>query len=304
MKKLAMLAAMVLFGTPLVALAGNDVVANAAQISVTQDDVETLVKSLSPEGRTRLAADPAAMDRLVRSTLEQKAVLAEAKAKGWETQPQVQAAIDAARRDVIVRTYLASVNAPPSDYPSDTDLQAAYNEHQNAFAVPRALHLAQIYIAVPPNADQATIDKAGKEAARLAGLAKGRSGNGTSGSVKNNDFASLAKANSEGKTSAANGGDMGFVPETMLLPAVRDAANALKPGEVSAPVRTQTGFHVLKLIDTRPAGVRPFAEVKEQLRALLRAQRTQQNVQAYLTKLAGNAPINEDALKKALAAVQ
>jgi peptidylprolyl isomerase len=61
---------------------------------------------------------------------------------------------------------------------------------------------------------------------------------------------------------------------------------------------------VLKLIDTRPAGVRPFAEVKEQLRTLLRAQRTQQNVQAYLTKLAGNAPINEDALKKALAAVQ
>ncbi|WQD79964.1 peptidyl-prolyl cis-trans isomerase [Paraburkholderia kururiensis] len=304
MKKLAMLAAMVLFGTPLVVLAGNDVVANAAQASVTQDDIETLVKSLSPEGRTRLAADPAAMDRLVHSTLEQKAVLAEAKAKGWDTQPQVQAAIEAARREVIVRTYLASVNAPPSDYPSDADLEAAYNEHQNAFAVPRALHLAQIYIAVPPNADQATLDKAGKQAAHLAELARSGAKAGTSGGTKNNDFASLAKANSQDKASADRGGDMGFVPETMLLPAVRDAANALTPGQVSAPVRTQTGFHVLKLIDTRPAGVRPFAEVKEQLRTLLRAQRTQQNVQAYLTKLAGNAPINEDALKKALAAVQ
>ncbi|WP_114814922.1 peptidylprolyl isomerase [Paraburkholderia kururiensis] len=295
---------MVLFGTPLVVLAGNDVVANAAQASVTQDDIETLVKSLSPEGRTRLAADPAAMDRLVHSTLEQKAVLAEAKAKGWDTQPQVQAAIEAARREVIVRTYLASVNAPPSDYPSDADLEAAYNEHQNAFAVPRALHLAQIYIAVPPNADQATLDKAGKQAAHLAELARSGAKAGTSGGTKNNDFASLAKANSQDKASADRGGDMGFVPETMLLPAVRDAANALTPGQVSAPVRTQTGFHVLKLIDTRPAGVRPFAEVKEQLRTLLRAQRTQQNVQAYLTKLAGNAPINEDALKKALAAVQ
>jgi hypothetical protein len=83
---------------------------------------------------------------------------------------------------------------------------------------------------------------------------------------------------------------------------MRQAADALKPGQVSAPVRTPSGFHVVKLIDVRAAAPRPLADVKEQLRTMLRAQRTQQNARTYLANLAANAPINEDALKKALAA--
>lgn len=277
---------------PLVAMAQSDVIANAPQASVTQADIETLLKSLNPDGRTRLAADPGAMDQLVRSTLAQKAVLAEAKAKGWDKQPQVRTALEQAQRDVVVRSYLASVNAPPADYPSDAEIQSAYDQNQSAFTVPRALHLAQIYLEAPANSDAATLEKIRKQAADLAGRA--RSG----------DFAALAKANSQDKTSAANGGDMGVVPETMLLPAIRQAADALKPGQVSAPVQTSTGFHVVKLIDVKAATLRPLADVKEQIRTTLRAQRLQQNVQAYVAKLAGNTPINEDALKKALAAAQ
>ncbi|WGS48366.1 peptidylprolyl isomerase [Paraburkholderia sp. D15] len=291
MKKLV-LAAWLLSLAPLVAMAQSDVIANAPQASVTQADIETLLKSLNPDGRTRLAADPSAMDQLVRSTLAQKSVLAEAKAKGWDKQPQVRAALEEAQREVVVRSYLASVNAPPAAYPSDAEIQAAYEQNAPAFTVPRSLHLAQIYLEVPPNTDAASVEKIRKQATDLAGRA--RSG----------DFAALAKANSQDKTSAANGGDMGVVPETMLLPAIRQAAAALKAGQVSAPVQTPTGFHIVKLIDTRAAAQRPLADVKEQIRATLRAQRLQQNVQAYVGKLAANAPINEDALKKALAAAQ
>ena len=158
----------------------------------------------------------------VRSTLAQKAVLAEAKAKGWDKQAQVQAAVEQARREIVVRSYLASVNAPPADYPSDAELQSAYDKNRAAFTAPRALHVAQIYIAVPPNADAATLDKARKQAADLASRARG------------GDFAALAKANSQDKASAANGGDLGFVPDQLMVPAVRQAADALKPGRLRA----------------------------------------------------------------------
>ncbi|KVS40806.1 peptidylprolyl isomerase [Burkholderia ubonensis] len=279
-----------LLSVPLMAAAQDDVIANGPQASVTQSDIAALLKAAGDEGRARLAADPAAMDQVVRATLAQKAVLAEA--KGWDKQADVQSAIEQARRDIIARSYLASVNAPPADYPSDAEIQSAYEKNRAAFTVPRALRVAQIYVAVAPDADAATVDKARKQAADLANRARG------------GDFAALAKANSQDAASAANGGDLGFVPETMLLPAVRQAADALKPGQVSAPIRTATGFHVVKLIDTRPAAPRPLADVKERLRAMLRAQRTRQNAQAYLAKLGGDAPINEDALKKALAAAR
>ncbi|AOK21016.1 peptidylprolyl isomerase [Burkholderia cepacia] len=281
-----------LLSVPLMAAAQDDVIANGPQASVTQSDIAALLKAAGDEGRERLAADPAALDQVVRSTLAQKAVLAEAKSKGWDKQAQVQAAVEQAQREIVVRSYLASANAPPADYPSDAELQSAYDRNRAAFTAPRALHVAQIYVAVAPDADAATVDKARKQAADLANRARG------------GDFAALAKANSQDKASAANGGDLGFVPETMLLPAVRQAADALKPGQVSAPIQTPAGFHVVKLIDVRAAAPRPLADVKEQLRAMLRAQRTQQNAQAYLAKLAANAPINEDALKKALASAR
>ncbi|RQR62338.1 peptidylprolyl isomerase [Burkholderia sp. Bp9126] len=274
---------------PLVATAQEDVIANVPQASVTQADIAALLQSAGAEARTRLAADPAALDQLVRGTLAQKALLADAKSKGWDKQADVQAAIEQARRDIIARSYLASVNAPPADYPSDAEIQSAYERNRAAFTVPRALHVAQIYLAVAPDADAATVERTRKEAADLASRAR------------TGDFAALAKAHSQDNASAVNGGDLGFVPDTAMLPAVRQAADALKPGQVSAPIRTSTGFHVVKLIETRAAAPSPLADVKARLRATLRAQRTQQNAQAYLAKLGGNAPINEDALKKALA---
>jgi peptidylprolyl isomerase len=275
---------------PIVAFSQDDVIAHAGNASVTQSDVETLLKGV--DARARRAADPAAMDGLVRAALAQKIVLAQAKDKGWDKQPQVQADIERAQREIIERSYLASISAPDAAYPSDAEIQSAYDGNPRAFTVPAALHLAQIYLELPPNADAATIAKLRKQADDLAGRAR------------KGDFAALAKANSQDKTSAANGGDMGFMPEAVLLPAVRQAADALKPGEVSAPIQTPTGFHVVKLIDTRAATVRPLTEVKEQIRAMLRTQRTQQNAQAYVAKLTEKAPIDEDALKKALASTQ
>jgi parvulin-like peptidyl-prolyl isomerase len=283
-------------GLPLGAWAQSAVVAHAGQASVTQADVTGILKSLNPSVRVQLAADPAKLDQVVRSRLAVSAVLAEANAKGWDKQPQVQAMIDEARREVVMRSYLASVSAPPADYPSDADIQAAYNQNQAAFAVPRALRVSQIYIAVAPNADAATLDQARKQASDLAHQAR------ASGA----DFAALAQANSQDKASAARGGDMGFLPDNALVPEIRKAADGMKPGDVAGPIQTPAGFHVIKLTDTHAAGVRTLADVKEQIRAQLKQMRAQQNAQAYMAKLVGPSAvtIDEAAMSKAVSAAQ
>lgn len=204
--------------------------------------------------------------------------------------------IERAKREVIVRSYLASVSEPPADYPSDAQLQAAYDAKKTAWTVPAAAHLAQIFVAVAAGADKTTADKAQKRADSLAKSARAAGA----------DFAALAKANSDDSASASRGGDMGFLPDTLLVPEIRKAIQAMKPGDISQPVRTASGFHIVKLIESRVPSVRPLADVKEMLRASLRRSRAQQNAEAYLAKAGGDSAlsIDEAALKKAVDAAQ
>lgn len=297
-KKLAIVVGSIACGISLASHAQTEPVAHVAvgstQVAVTQADVTALLKPLDPNTRQTLAADPAKLDQVVRSRLAAQAVLAEAGAKGWDKQPQVQAMLDEARREVILRSYLASVSTPPTDYPSDADIQAAYDHNQAAFAVPRTLRFSQIYVEVAPGADPATVEKARQRATDLSRQVH----------VKGADFAALAQANSDDKAHGAQGGDMGFVAEPLLMPEIRKVADTMKPGDVAGPIQTSAGFHVIKLTDARAAGVAPLAAVKERIRAQLRQQREQQNEQAYMAKLAGPAvaSIDEAALQKALAA--
>jgi parvulin-like peptidyl-prolyl isomerase len=295
-KQLAIVVGSLVLSLPLSALAQTAVVAKTGQASVTQADMTAVLKSVGPDVRAKLTADPAKLDQIVRNRLAVAAVLAEASSKGWDKQPQVQAMVDEARRDVIMRSYLASVSTPAADFPSDADIQTAYSQNQTAFTVPRAVRLSQIYIPLPVNADAATVEKARKQAADLAHQAQ------ASGA----DFAALAQANSQEKASAAHGGDMGFVPEGLLIPEIRKAADSMKPGDVAGPLQTPDGFHVIKLTDTRAQGVRPLAEVKEQLRARMKQERAEQNAGAYMAKLVGPSAvtIDEAALSKAVSAAQ
>jgi len=121
------------------------------------------------------------------------------------------------------------------------------------------------------------------------------------------DFAALAQANSDDKASAARGGDSGSLGRiAVLMPEIRKIVDTMKTGDVAGPIQTAAGFHVIRLTDTRAAGVAPLAAVKERIRAELRQQREQQNEQAYMARLVGPGAvsIDEAALQKAVTAAQ
>lgn len=81
------------------------------------------------------------------------------------------------------------------------------------------------------------------------------------------DFAELAREVSQDPGSAPRGGDLGCVALGRFVPEFERAALALQPGQVSAPVQTQFGWHVIRMNDRRPARVRPYEEVQGQIRA-------------------------------------
>lgn len=91
------------------------------------------------------------------------------------------------------------------------------------------------------------------------------------------DFAELAKANSS-DGSAASGGDLGWFGLGMMVKPFEDAVVKLQPGQVSDPIQTQFGWHIIKLEETRPAAVPSLDEVKAELTSELQNQAVEAKV--------------------------
>lgn len=265
-----------------------DTVANIGTTEVTAAELQGFVDTLNPQQREQAAKDPKISSQLVRTAIGRKLLLDEAEKAGWDKKSEVEAQIERAREEVVLGTYLRSVSLPASDYPSLDDLKAAYEQNKDHLF---QYHLAQIFIAEPPGSNKDQLDAIAKKAAELAKKAK----------AKGADFAALAKANSDDKTSAAKGGDLGWLAQNQLLPEMLGAVMALGDKGVSEPVHAAGGWHILSLSGVKQA---EFDQVKDQIANVLREAKLQQNQQAYVEKLldTDHVTVNETAAAALFAA--
>jgi peptidylprolyl isomerase len=108
------------------------------------------------------------------------------------------------------------------------------------------------------------------------------------------DFAALARQRSDDKTTAQNGGEIGWLREEVLLPPIRQALSTMAPGAVSDPVRTPDGWHLVLLVGVQPAGQATQEEARPMLVRLLRQERSLQAQRTYLNDLLQDQPIKVD----------
>jgi peptidylprolyl isomerase len=230
------------------------------------------------------------MNEFVKGIIIQQLVYKEALSKKWEQQPQVVAQLEKIRQQAITQSYLQSLSTPQKDYPSQADLQTAYDllKKNNALQVPKQYHLAQIYVSCPKGADKDAEEKA---KAKVDAVVKG---------IKTSDFATTAKSQSDDSSSYERGGDLGFLAEAQIQPEIRTAATSLTKGGVTDPIRLNDGWHVVKLIEIKEPYTATLDEVKNSLVTELRAQSAQALGKAYLAKLTQQNPItlNEIAISK------
>lgn len=106
------------------------------------------------------------------------------------------------------------------------------------------------------------------------------------------DFATLAKAKSTDTGSATKGGDLGCFTRDKMVKEFADAAFTLKVGEISQPVKSQYGYHIIKVTDHKPAVTPDFASVKTQVQAAYVNDQLQTKVTPYLDNLKKNAKID------------
>lgn len=104
------------------------------------------------------------------------------------------------------------------------------------------------------------------------------------------DFAELAREHSDGP-SADSGGDLGYFTREQFMPEFTEAAFEMEPGEISEPVRSDLGWHVIRVEDRREDGSVPFEEMRETIRLRLEAQRFQQALTQFAAGLRDDSEI-------------
>ena len=107
------------------------------------------------------------------------------------------------------------------------------------------------------------------------------------------DFATTARERSTGP-SGPNGGELGWFTKGRMVPEFEEAVIALSAGEISAPVQTQFGWHVIKLNERRKSAAPEFAEIRDQLAAQIREEAVEESVRTLTTEAEIERPEIED----------
>ena len=260
-----------------------------------QDTDAALLRSLSlldAKEKATLASDPALLKQIVQLTHAQQLLLREARAQKWDQRPDVIAKLERAHDTALAESWLQSVSEPPPDYPGPDELQAAYESRKAALSTPRQYRLAQIYIACPKGAPAAAEQKA---KAKLTAV-KTRLNSPTE------DFASIARAESQDTTTADKGGEIGWLSDAQIQPELRASITRLLKHEVSDAVRLNDGWHILKCLDKRDAHTPTQEEARPTLVQQLRAEKTKANSEACVARLLKENPsaVEETAIAQAL----
>lgn len=251
-------------------------------VQVTDADMESEAARVPEAARRTVFSKPQNVSSAVSNLYTRRALALEAEKAGLDKNPQTAAALRIARDRVLSDARIAQIDAAaaPDGKALEAYARTLYNAQPQRFQALEEVRVRHILIRSSEPGAKATAEKL------LAELKNGA------------DFASLAREKSGDPGSAAQGGELGFIAKGKTVPQFEQAAFALqKPGELSPVVESSFGFHIIELEERKPAGVRPFEDVKEGLMADARNKVLEDARSAKSSALLKDANFNEAAIE-------
>jgi len=235
------------------ASAGNDVLLKYDGIEITSRDFYLMLEGKVPEhARDAFRRDNDRVRQMIADIFIRRELARKAVERGLVDNDAVRFRAEMARDGVYMDAYLADAieRAAKPDFQ-----KAAMEEYQASkqnYVLPERVRASHILIKVTESRDE--------EAAKaLAQDIRERALKGTT------SFAELAVEFSEDSSVTTNSGDLGYFARGQMVKPFADAAFSLQIGEISEPVRTQFGYHVVKVVDHQQESIASFDEVKEQI---------------------------------------
>ena len=180
-------------------------------------------------------------------------------------------------RDEIQRAFaikqLLDTNVRQKITVTEEECKKYYNNNQNLFKRKEQVKFSRIWIKMKPNDEESKKNQARKKIETIQKKIK-----------QGEDFGTLAKTYSEGPAAKSNG-NLGYIERGFMEKPFEDAAFSLKVGEVSRILETQSGYHLIKVTDKKPAGIIPYKEVLPMIERQLKKEKKKTETKAYIENL-------------------
>ncbi len=237
----------------------DKVVAKIGNQTVTESDLKEISNAV-PEKFRHLYLTPEGRKKTLDYVVNIYVLAAEAERLGMDKKPETDKLLQFTRRDLLARLYLDQMS---KDLPAPTDAEAKefYEKNKSQYATPESVHLHHILVSSEKEAKDA-MDK----------LKKGEK------------FADLASQISI-CPSKMKGGNLEWLPKGSLVPEIEEVAFSMKNGQITGPVKSKFGYHVLLLEDKKPAQENSFDQVQDYILEQLRFQKQQDHYEKIADSL-------------------
>lgn len=249
--------------------------AKVGNVKITKADLEREFKNL-PEFAQKLFEGKAGKERFLEELIKKELLYQEALKKGLDKDPEFRNKVEDFKKITLIGQLLEKEIEMKSQI-TDEDIRNYYEKNKEDFSNVTQIKASHILV------------KTEEEAKRILDRLK-----------KGEDFAEMAKKYSIDNGSAKNGGDLGYFSPGQMVPEFERAAARLKTGEVSGPVKTQFGYHIIKVTDKKLGKPIEFEKVKNLIYQRLTAEKQKEIFDSYIEQLKNRykVEINREAVSK------
>ena len=235
------------------------VIAQVGTQSIYKGDIDAELRDL-PEHLQAVSHDPKMRAQILTSLIRRAVLSQRAMTLGLDKDAIIHHRIQR-NRDTLLIDALREWQLSHMQAPTPKDIQHYYNTHIAQFTIPEQIHARHILVRKKSDAAKARkLLQSGKH-----------------------DFITLAAQYSIDDSNKARGGDLNWFPRGVMVPSFEKAAFSLKhDGDISQPVQTQYGWHIIQRLEKRPAFKQNLAEAKDEIVQILQQQALNQWIESLI----------------------
>ena len=252
----------------------SDVVAKVGKYTLTLKQFNEQIKELPPQLQMALKQRPELKKQFLDRWVQLNLLALAARDKGLDKDPDIKLQLEEAENSILARAYMRKEIDTGKITVTDKEVKDYYNANKTKFKEKESVKASHILIKVDKDGDKKAWEAAKKKAEMVRGKA-----------LKGESFAKLAREYSDDPGSKNKGGELGFFTKGRMVPEFEKMAFSLKKGEISQPVKTAFGYHIIKVEAIKPAHQKKLSEVKETLKAELLKEKQKKAMNEILDQL-------------------